>query len=245
MFKATNQIPQFKLTLNYIKLIFRAFLLLAAVFLYVYTLLKYGEANLFGDSRHKPVILSCIWVIFLVEMILRFFPSKLENMGCQKQFARNMKSSGETVPEKQSALSVIFVAIVWLMLNGAIGVLYYLDIISSNELILISLFYSVCDIICILFFCPFQAWIMKNKCCTTCRIYNWDYAMMFTPLVFVDNLFATTLFIFAIILLLRWEIAAMMRPERFCENTNLNLRCSGCTEKLCRHKKKLEKIFKK
>ena len=59
------------------------------------------------------------------------------------------------------------------------------DIIDEGVLWLVCLFYGVCDMICILFFCPFQSWFLKNKCCCTCRIYNWDYAMMFTPLFFI------------------------------------------------------------
>jgi hypothetical protein len=58
-------------------------------------------------------------------------------------------------------------------------------ILDDGIMILLCSAYSICDIICILFFCPFQTWFMKNKCCSTCRIYNWDYAMMFTPLFFV------------------------------------------------------------
>ena len=36
-------------------------------------------------------------------------------------------------------------------------------------------------VICILFYCPFQMWFLKNRCCVNCRIYNWDYAFLFTP----------------------------------------------------------------
>ena len=104
---------------------------------------------------------------------------------------------------------------------------------------LISLAFSVCDMICILFFCPFQTWFMKNKCCTACRIYNWDYAMMFTPLFFVNNLFFKSLLFVALALFIRWEMVFYFHPEYFSENTNGCLNCSNCTEKLCVHKKQI------
>ena len=36
------------------------------------------------------------WVVFAVEMVLRFFPSRLESSGCQKQFRRNYVKTGDT-----------------------------------------------------------------------------------------------------------------------------------------------------
>ena len=112
-------------------------------------------------------------------------------------------------------------------------------------MIILALFYSVCDMICILFFCPFQTWIMKNRCCVSCRIYNWDYAMMFTPVVFIKNPFTISLFVVAALLLLEWEILYRKFPERFCINTNKTLSCANCKEKLCKHKKQLRNFVKK
>ena len=98
--------------------------------------------------------------------------------------------------------------------------------------------------ICILFFCPFQSWLMKNKCCVTCRIYNWDYAMMFTPLFFVKNGFTWSLLALSVALLIRWELTFYRHPERFSENTNAYLKCKNCTEKLCAHKTQLMRLRK-
>ena len=74
---------------------------------------------------------------------------------------------------------------------------------------------------CILFFCPFQTWFLKNKCCSTCRIYNWDYAMMFTPLFFVRRPYTWSLLVLSVALLARWEITFFRYPERFSEETNV------------------------
>ncbi|MBQ9750293.1 MAG: hypothetical protein IJV87_06925, partial [Clostridia bacterium] len=105
--------------------------------------------------------------------------------------------------------------------------------------------YGVCDMICILFFCPFQTWFMKNRCCTTCRIYNWDFAMMFTPFIFIPNVYTWSLLGFALALLARWEITVHKHPERFSEKTNACLSCKNCEEKLCHHKQELRGFWEK
>jgi hypothetical protein len=86
---------------------------------------------------------------------------------------------------------------------------------------------------------------MKNKCCGSCRIYNWDYVMMFTPLVFIPNVYTYTILGVALLLLLYWEIAALCHPERFYEETNACLSCANCKEKLCHHKKQLRSFLRK
>lgn len=106
-------------------------------------------------------------------------------------------------------------------------------------------YWLLCDMICILFLCPFQTWIMKNRCCTVCRIYNWDFAMMFTPYIFIPNGYAWSLLAMSIILLIRWEIAVRKYPERFSDRTNACVSCENCEEKLCHHKKQLWNFLKK
>lgn len=231
--------------LHYWKLFFRSGLFLTATAFYIINRVKYTGSS-FGGMEHNNIILSVIWLVFVVEMVLRFVPSKLESMGCQKQFRRNYKatdadkSEAELMPAWRTAL----VAGAWFLLNGLIGILYFIHVIDAGVLLLISLAYSVCDMICILFFCPFHSWIMKNKCCISCRIYNWDYAMMFTPLIFVPNFFSWSLVFVAVVLLIKWEIAAHRHPERFFEKNNASLSCANCEEKLCHHKKSLQRFLK-
>ncbi|MBR2027666.1 MAG: hypothetical protein IKA10_01590 [Oscillospiraceae bacterium] len=230
--------------MHYSKLVFRSTLFVVALLTYIANRIL-GTGEYFGGLDKKPVILVIIWVVFVTEMVLRFFPSKMESMGCQKQFAANYKPvvKGDNIPENVSWKVTFSIVAAWSILNGIIGVLYYTDIIDEGILLLISLAYSACDMICILFFCPFQTWFMKNKCCTTCRIYNWDYAMMFTPLVFTKSLFYRSILLCAIILLVRWEITYKLHPERFSENTNICLSCAECSEKLCHHKKQLKSFL--
>ena len=224
--------------LHYVRLVVRSLLFLAVLTAYIL-----DRTEVLTQNAIIPMI---VWVFFIVEMLLRFFPSRLESMGCQKQFARNYKpAEGARAPVNQSAAVTALVAAVWLALNAVFGLLYFLGVFDRGIMILIAIAYSVCDIICILFFCPFQTWFMKNRCCTTCRIYNWDFAMMFTPLVFIPSLYTYSLLGCALALLLRWEITYRLHPERFSTATNKCLDCANCEEKLCSHKKQLQGFLRK
>ena len=224
--------------LHYLKLVLRSTIFAVSLVFYIL-----GKFDILTKNWILPMI---VWFFFIIGMSLRFFPSRFESMGCQKQFAKNYEPMGEQgVPTNQSWKRTALVAVIWLALNAVIGALYFTGIFDRGMLILIALAYSVCDIICILFFCPFQTWFMKNRCCTTCRIYNWDFAMMFTPLVFIPHWYTYSLLGCALALLLRWEITYRIHPERFSTATNRCLDCSNCEEKLCSHKKQLQGFLKK
>ena len=231
------------MTMHYVKLVYRSLLFLAVLIFWIYCKVNHLGGMLDRVEEKVPFLLGLVWVIFMIEMVLRFFPSKFESPGCQKQFARNYQPTGKTNPIIHDDHAGFIVALVWILFNMAIGALYQTGLISADVMLLVALAYSVCDIICILFFCPFQTWFLKNKCCSACRIYNWDFAMMFTPFFFVPKVYTWTLLAASIALLLRWEITLWKYPERFSENTNAYLKCSNCSEKLCVHKKQLKTLW--
>ena len=228
--------------LHYIRLVYRALLFLGFLGLYIYSRLR-STPDIAAVLESRPLILSLIWIVFTVEMVLRFFPSRLESPGCQKQFARNYVRTGKTNIDIQDNNGVVLVALIWIAFNGVFGALHMSGILDDGITILLCLAYSVCDMICILFFCPFQSWFLKNKCCCTCRIYNWDYAMMFTPLFFVRKSYTWSLLVLSVALLARWEITFYKYPERFSEATNGYLGCKNCSEKLCAHKNQLNRLW--
>ena len=228
---------------HYFRLVYRSVLFIALLVLYIIYRCNNGPAVL-DTLDERPLIVSIICIIFTVEMILRFFPSQLESPGSQKQFASNYIKSGKTEIAIQDNNSTVLVLLVWIGFNAILGAFYMLGIFDDGIMLLISCAYSVCDMVCILFFCPFQSWFMKNKCCCTCRIYNWDYAMMFTPLFFVRKPYTWGLLALSVALLIRWELTFYRYPERFSEQTNDYLRCANCTEKLCTHKKQLQSLWR-
>ena len=226
--------------MHYGKLFVRSCFFITAVVLYLT-----GNIEAVCENGILPAI---IWLWYFVEMVCRLFPTGMESMGCEKLFAKNYhppKVARE--PKNQPAKVTFLVAMVWFALNGAIFALHFIFpyVVDKYVLGLVALAYGVCDIVCILFFCPFQTWFMKNRCCTTCRIYNWDFAMLCTPFLMIPSLYTYSLLGLALIILAKWEITYKLHPERFSERTNESLRCKNCTEKLCKHKVQLQHYIKK
>ena len=230
--------------LHYIKLFYRTLLFILALIAYIVGK-KQDSGELFLGYEKNAWIVTSIWAVCVVEMAFRFFPSKLESMGCQKQHKKNYKPTGEDTPTLPSWKRTLTMFLVYFAINGTLGVLYFTKIIDVGVLVLSSLLYGACDVVCVLFFCPFQLWIMKNKCCRDCRIYNWDFFMIFTPLAFIPSFYTWSLLTVSLILLLLWEIALKMHPERFSEKTNACISCVNCQEKLCHHKKKCTSLLTK
>lgn len=230
-------------TVHYIRLIYRSTLFILLLIGYIRFKL-YSAETVIERVENMPVIIYVTWAVFVLEMIMRFFPSKYESPGCQKQFAGNYVKTGCTEISIEDNNATVLVALIWVVFNGIFGALHMAGILDDGIMILLCSAFSICDIICILFFCPFQTWFLKNKCCSTCRIYNWDYAMMFTPLFFVRKSYTWSLLALSVALLIRWEITFYLHPERFSEATNEYLHCANCTEKLCVHKKQLKSLWK-
>ncbi len=181
-----------------------------------------------------------LWLVWMADMVFQILPIKSKiALGSQKLFANRFRPIREKINYKalknhviSTTHSAYMVMLIWMLLVAVIGVLYYINVINNLWLFMISVFFYVCDLICVLIWCPFRL-IMKNKCCTTCRIFNWDHLMMFSPLIFLGGFFAVSLVVMAFVAWLVWELCVMIYPERFCEMTNLSLKCSECTDKLC------------
>lgn len=181
-----------------------------------------------------------LWLVWVADMVLQIIPIKNKvALGSQKLFAirfRPIRGRVNYDALKSYILkiskSACKVFVLWALLTAAIGVAYYGGLIGKIGLFMISVFFYVCDLICVLVWCPFRL-IMKNKCCTTCRIFNWDHLMMFSPLIFMGGFFAVSLVTLAFLAWLIWELCVLIYPERFSEMSNKALKCSECTDKLC------------
>ncbi len=188
----------------------------------------------------SPSIFHLLWLIWVVDMVFQVVPLKNKvALGSQKLFAQHFRPIREKINYEALKAHVVSttkaaykVMIIWVLLIAGIGALYFTGVIGKGEIFLISVFFYVCDLICVLVWCPFRL-IMKNKCCTTCRIFNWDHLMMFSPFVFIGGFFPLSIFIMAVVAWLVWELFVAIYPERFSEMTNTALRCSECTDKLC------------
>ena len=193
-----------------------------------------------GGFFSKLSILHLLWLVWVIDMVLQIIPIKNKvALGSQKLFENrfrpivekfNYKALHKYVVSTTKAAYKVF--LIWTALIVVLGWLYFGGVLTKLHLFLITVFFYVCDLVCVLIWCPFRL-IMKNKCCTTCRIFNWDHLMMFSPLIFVGGFYCTSLVVMAVAAWLVWELCVMMYPERFWEMTNTALKCSECTDKLC------------
>lgn len=185
-------------------------------------------------------LLHILWIIWVIDMILQIIPIKNKvALGSQKLFKNRFKPNPKKISIEtlkkyivNTTKSAYKVFIIWVLLIASIALLYYLGVINKVWLFMISVFFYVCDLICVLIWCPFRL-IMKNKCCTTCRIFNWDHIMMFSPLIFIGGFYSISLVVMAVLAWLVWELCVLLFSERFCEITNAALKCTNCTDKLC------------
>ena len=184
--------------------------------------------------------LHFLWLIWVMDMFLQIFPIRNRiPLGSQKLFANRFKPIREKINYEALKSYIVSttkaaykVFLLWCALIAGIGIVYAAGWIDKIALFMISVLFYVCDLICVLIWCPFRL-IMKNRCCTTCRIFNWDHLMMFSPLIFMRGFYARSLVLMAAAAWLVWELCVMMYPERFWEYSNAALQCCECTDKLC------------
>lgn len=189
-------------------------------------------------ARFSP--LHLLWCIWIMDMLHQLIPVRKHiPLGSQKLFKQRFQPIREKINYAalrkyviSTTKSAYKIFVVWVLLILVLGVLYNLELLSASHLFLISAVFYVCDLICVLIWCPFRL-ILKNRCCTTCRIFNWDHLMMFTPMLFINSFYSVSLLALAFAVWVVWELCIMMYPERFWEQTNEALQCSNCTDKLC------------
>ena len=186
-----------------------------------------------------------LWLVFMAMMINHLFPTKRLSMAIRKSHGCEYEeSAGYSELElfkfvQDQNLKAWKVMLCWLFLNGIFGALYVLKVIDNADLLMLSVFYFLCDYICILFYCPFQSLIMKNRCCVNCRIYEWGHFMMFTPMLFIKSFFSWSLFFTSCVVLINWELIYAKHPERFWSGSNKKLQCKNCQDKICKVKNKV------
>ncbi len=194
----------------------------------------------------KIAPIHVLWLVFMVMMLKHIFPTETLSMALRKTIKKKYDEQDNysdrdllhfIQDQNQRALVVM---LIWLSFNAVFGILYLMNIIGDVDLLMLTVLYFLCDYICILFFCPFQTFIMKNRCCVNCRIYDWGHFMMFTPMLFIRNFFSWSLFFISCVVLLKWEIIYIRHPERFWSGSNRNLQCANCKDRTCQFKKSVK-----
>ena len=195
-----------------------------------------GES--FSYTTPLIVLLLLVWAEFVVDTILKLVANRHIPMGAKKHKKANYLPTGAEIVQKHDWKKTFIMAVLWGVAIVVFGLGKFLGFFDEGLLILGFLALCVWDSLSVHFYCPFRVFVMKNKCCTTCRIYNWDGLMIATPLYFVHNVFTFILIGLNLILFIWWEVAYKVHPERFSESTNANLKCSNCTNSNCPRKNK-------
>ena len=177
------------------RLIGRIVILAGCAAAYMFQWLQFDVLE--GNRFFKRItVLHGLWVVWVADMIFQLLPAKNIALGSQKLFKvrfRPVLSKINVSALKKYIISTTRAAykvlVYWGALIVALGVLKHFGILKDVHLFLISVLFYVCDLICVLVWCPFRL-IMKNKCCTTCRIFNWDHLMMFTPMLFIKGFYS-------------------------------------------------------
>ena len=224
------------------RFIFRCAVLIITAALLIFAPSQFDIMKGFDVFKHFSFF-HIMWAIWMFDMVMQLIPAKnYWPMGSQKflkQTFQPLKDYMKRSDEKfvrfiiKSNRDTLLIGLVWVALNGAIAAAYFTGLIGFRMLMLISAAFYVCDLICVLFWCPFRVWFMKNRCCTTCRIFNWDHIMMFTPLFFVPGVYTWSLCAVSLVIFLIWEFTFQLHPERFWDGTNGALTCSNCTDRIC------------
>lgn len=188
----------------------------------------------------KFSILHILWLIWIIDMLVQIVPSKATvSIGSLKLFKKHFTKS--SVPYEKAAMRLHFrnanisaaiIFAIWVVLISAIGILHSKNIVNEAEMFMMSALFYVFDLVCVVIWCPFRI-ILRTRCCTTCRIFNWDHLMMYTPMLFIKGFYSVSLLVIATIVFIEWELSLILYPERFWDKSNCSLKCSECKDKLC------------
>lgn len=134
---------------------------------------------------------------------------------------------------KQQNRRALLIFIIYFGVLSIIGLAYLkFPIFKIEHLYIIFFAINFFDYFCILIWCPFRSLILKNRCCNTCRITNWDRFMKFYILIFIPNPLNLALVIIGIIIIVIWEYMHYRHPERFYSVSNKSLSCIVCDKQL-------------
>jgi hypothetical protein len=221
-----------------LQLLFRGTLLILTLISFVFfpTEIIYLLTYPIGSFK----IYHLIWLITILYLIYILLPFTKKDLNTGKIYARFYKENPRRADSdkerlrlftKNNNLGALKAFILWFGILLPFLILYLLDIISSLWIFGIVVLAFFLDEVCIAVWCPFRNWLIKNKCCNSCRIHNWGPIMVFFAFIVIPSFWTYSLIFVSLLILIQWEYLHYRHPERFYEYYNLNLRCDNCTKK--------------
>lgn len=182
--------------------------------------------------------LHIVWTLWAWYMIEKLLPlpnvpkGSVKYRGAEFQPVAGYEAAAFQKERRKYARGAWKVLGAWILAAAAIFLLKKLHILGNRELLLLSALFYVGDLVCILIWCPFRDVWMKNRCCTQCRIYNWDTLMLILPIAFIPGFYSYSLLGGALLVVGCWELSHLLHPERFYALTNARLQCGNCKGEL-------------
>lgn len=188
----------------------------------------------------EDYLFPLFFIYFIIDsfnVILPMYNDSIYSSKMQKKMYQEVPNYNKTklkeVAKHNNRIAVLIFILYFGLILG-IGLLY-LNISWFDRKFIYLVFFALnfADYFCIMLWCPFRNWFLKNSCCTTCRISNWDRIMKFSILVFIPNIYTITIFIFGVIIFAYWEYHHFVHPERFYRISNQTLWCTNCDKITC------------
>lgn len=209
-----------------------------SIFLICLFLVIFDEQNLTNFFKNKLLgieFYKWLWFGIVVFIIKKMFPEKNEKMASGKRWRKNFNKA-EIKLELIKNLAFLHTKKAyksqWLYLVLIFG--FYLVFIifqlSFWWAIIFTLWAGIVDALCITIWCPYRNWLVKNKCCNNCRIFNWGYFMATSPLLIIPSFWTYSIVALTFAIFIQWEFLHLKFPERFYEVSNKNLQCGNCPE---------------
>ena len=224
------------------KLIFRC--VLFGVILLCYVLRPEDFEVLHGlGFFHQFSSIHIVWLLWLWYMVEKMLPfPDLKPKGsmkylrsCYQEAPQKDDKAWRDILKEQIKTDNKRAGLVLVCWGIGIMILYLLlreEWIQAAHLFLLSCLFYIGDLVCILIWCPFRSIFMKNKCCTQCRIYNWDTIFLIVPLLLVPGFYSHSLGVLALVNVGIWEVTRIIHPERYYAISNAMLQCRNCKGEL-------------
>lgn len=185
------------------------------------------------------------FVYFILDsfsIILPKFNDSIYSSKMQKSMYKEIKNYDKDKLNKIKSKTNKIALLIFIVYFGSIillGISYlHFEWFDRRFIYLLFFFFNFSDYFCIMLWCPFRQFYLKNSCCNTCRISNWDRLMKFSILVFIPNLYTISIFVIAVLIFIYWETQHHFHPERFYRISNQTLHCSNCDKITCGKKNK-------
>ncbi len=177
-------------------------------------------------------VFHLLWVLLMFEMALALIPGLNHFIGRGKIFKLNYIHLKHDITEllsytKKFDRRAILAALVWAVALILIGLLR----LDSYWVVMSAFLFYFLDQLFVNLWCPFQNWIVHNRCCATCRIYSWGFPIIVSPLIYLKSFWSYSLVAMGALLLFQWELLHYKYPERFSELSNAALACKYCNDR--------------